>query len=81
MGLQKYLFCSASGWGESQDGGPLLQAQLALSLRFQSGDLYGGLRKSAFTPPHSAQHLGRWGGGLGVALQGSDAHEPEDVKI
>lgn len=50
----------AEGWGGSLYGGPLLQAQLALSLRFQSGDYYGGLRKWVFTPPPSAQHLGGW---------------------
>lgn len=55
-----FVRLSEEGWGGSQDGGPLLQAQLALPLRFQSGDHYGGLRKSAFTPPHSAQHLGGW---------------------
>lgn len=65
------------GRGGSQYGGPLLQAQMALSLRFQSGGHYGGLRKCSFNP--SSLCLASWG--LGAALQGSDESEPEDVRI
>lgn len=77
-GLQKYLSCSACGEKAGEEASmEALQAQLALSLRFQSGDYYGGLRKWVFTPPPSAQHLGGWG----AALQGSDGDGPGDVRI